>query len=110
MMKPGVSFVAFLATFYAFNSIVVTNGKSAATFYNGKGIIVEGNKNTFNLGHDAEIKTALSQIQKRSASLEEKISAVHPLQQDSVFTFLLMIAETKFQRFPFKIRFSTHGS
>ena len=81
MMKPGVSFVAFLATFYAFNSIVVTNGKSAATFYNGKGIIVEGNKNTFNFGHDAEIKTALSQIQKRLASLEEKISAVHPLQR-----------------------------
>lgn len=33
------------------------------------------------LGHDAEIKTALSQIQKRLASLEEKISAVHPLQR-----------------------------
>ncbi|CAH3142269.1 unnamed protein product [Porites lobata] len=87
MMKPGVSFVAFLATFYAFNSIVVTNGKSAATFYNGKGIIVEGNKNTFNLGHDAEIKTALSQIQKRLASLEEKISAVHPLQRACNFDF-----------------------
>ena len=80
MMKPGISFVAFLAVFYAFNGIDVTNGKSTATIYNGGGIVVEGNENTVNLGHDAEIKTALRQIQKSLASLEEKISAMHPLQ------------------------------
>ena len=80
MMEPGISFVAFLASFYALNSMVVTNGKSTGTIYNGKGIIFKGNKNTVNLGHDAEIKTALSQIQKSLASLEEKISAMHPLQ------------------------------
>ena len=90
MMKPGISFVAFLAIFYAFNGIDVTKGKSTATIYNGKGIVVEGNKNTVNLGHDAEIKTALRQIQKSLASLEEKISAMHPLQRGKLQLLALL--------------------
>ena len=59
MINTGISFIAFLAIFFAFNCI-------------------EGNKNTVNLCHDKEIKTALSQIQKSLASLEEKISAIQP--------------------------------
>ena len=59
MINSGISFIAFLAIFF-------------------KGIAVEGNKNTVNLRHDKESKTALSQIQKSLASLEEKISAMHP--------------------------------
>ena len=68
MMKHGISFVAFFAVFYAFNGIDVTNGKSIATIYNGRGIIVEGNKNTVNLGHDAEIKTAQTDTKEFSFS------------------------------------------
>ena len=80
MMNTGFSFTAFLAIIFAYQSIVdPINGKNLSSQnYTGKGIVVEGNKNIVNLGHDKEIKTALSQIQKSLASLEEKISAMHP--------------------------------
>ena len=42
--------------------------------FEGKGVVVEGNNNVLNLCHDQEIKTALTQIQKALASLEERIS------------------------------------
>ena len=80
MMNTGFSFTAFLAIIFAYQSIVgPINGKNLSSQnYTGKGIVVEGNKNIVNLGHDNEIKTALSQIQKSLASLEEKISAMQP--------------------------------
>ena len=40
----------------------------------GKTVIVEGNNNAVNLGNDKEIKTALTRIQERLKSLEEKVS------------------------------------
>ena len=80
MMNIGFSFTAFLVIIFAYQSIVgPINGKNLSSQnYTGKGIVVEGNKNIVNLGHDKEIKTALSQIQKSLASLEEKISEIHP--------------------------------
>ena len=79
-MNTGFSFTAFLAIIFAYQGIVdPINGKNLSSQnYTGKGIVVEGNKNIVNLGHDKEIKTALSQIQKSLASLEEKISAMQP--------------------------------
>ena len=83
MINTGISFIAFLAIFFAFKCVVGANKTKAGTNltnqnYKGKGIVVEGNKNTVNLCHDKEIKTALSEIQKSLASLEEKISAMQP--------------------------------
>ena len=84
MINTGISLIAFLAIFFAFKCVVGANKTNAGTnltnqSYKGKGIVVEGNRNTVNLQyHDTEIKTALSQIQKSLASLEEKISEVHP--------------------------------
>ena len=40
----------------------------------GKTVIVEGNNNAVSLGNDKEIKTALTRIQERLKSLEEKVS------------------------------------
>ena len=79
-MNTGFSFTAFLAIIFAYQSIVgPINGENLSSpNYTGKGIVVEGNKNIVNMGHDKEIKTALSQIQKSLASLEEKISAMQP--------------------------------
>ena len=79
-MNTGFSFTAFLAIIFAYQSIVGTiNGKNLSSQnYKGEGIVVEGNKNIVNLGYGKEIKTALSQIQKSLASLEEKIFAMHP--------------------------------
>ena len=82
MINSGISFIAFLAIFFAFKCVVGVNNTNAGTnqssqSYKGKGIVVEGNKNTVNLCHDKEIKTALSQIQKSLAFLEEKISAIN---------------------------------
>ena len=84
MINTGISLIAFLAIFFAFKCVVGSNKTNAGTnltnqSYKDKGIVVEGNRNTVNLQyHDKEIKTALSQIQKSLASLEEKISAIHP--------------------------------
>ena len=81
MINTGISFIAFLAIFFTFKCDVgATNVRANLTSqsYKGKGIVVEGNRNTVNLCHDKEIKTALSEIQKNLASLEEKISAMHP--------------------------------
>ena len=80
MMNTGFSFTAFLAIIFASQRIVgPINGENLSSQnYTGKGIVVEGNKNIVNLCHDKEIKTALSQIQKSLASLEEKISAMQP--------------------------------
>ena len=81
MINTGISLIAFLAIFLAFKcDFGATNVRANLTSqsYKGKGIVVEGNRNTVNLYHDKEIKTALSQIQKSLASLEEKISAMHP--------------------------------
>ena len=80
MINTGISFIAFVAIFFAFKCANKTKAGTNLTnqSYKGKGIVVEGNKNTVNLCHDKEIKTALSQIQKSLASLEEKISAMHP--------------------------------
>ena len=83
MINTGISVITFLAIFFAFKCVVGANKTNAGTnltnqSYKGKGIVVEGNRNTVNLYHDKEIKTALSQIQKSLASLEEKISAMHP--------------------------------
>ena len=83
MINTGISFIAFLAIFLAFKCDVgATNVRANLTSqsYKGKEIVVEGNncKKTVCLCHDKEIKTALSQIQKNLASLEEKISAMHP--------------------------------
>ena len=79
-MNTGFSFTAFLAIMFAYQSIVgpINGKKLSSQNYTGKGIVVEGNKNIVNLGHGKEIKTALSQIQKSLASLEEKISEMHP--------------------------------
>ena len=80
MINPGISFIAFLAILFAFKPCVVgVNKTNAGTnlssqSFKDKGIVVEGNKNTVNLCHDKEINTALRQIQKSLASLEEKIS------------------------------------
>ncbi|KAM7452306.1 hypothetical protein ABFA07_000002 [Porites harrisoni] len=89
MMNTGFSFTAFLAIIFAYQSIVdPINGKNLSSQdYTGKGIVVEGNKNIVNLGHDKEIKTALSQIQKSLASLEEKISAMQPNRRACKFDF-----------------------
>ena len=82
MINSGISFIAFLAIFFAFKCVVGVNNTNAGTNlisqnYTGKGIVVEGNEIIVNLCHDKEIKTALSQIQKSLAVLEEKISAIN---------------------------------
>ena len=78
MINSGISFIAFLAIFFAFKCVVSVNNTNAGTnlssqSYKDKGIVVEGNKNTVNLCHDKEIKTALSQIQKSLASFPQCI-------------------------------------
>jgi len=82
MINTGISFITFLAIFFAFKCVNGANTNTGTNLisqnYTGKGIVVEGNQNIVNLCHDKEIKTALSQIQKSLAFLEEKISAVYP--------------------------------
>ena len=85
MINTGISFVAFLAIFFAFKCADGANTNAGTNLisqnYTCKGIVVEGNENIVNLCHDKEIKTALSQIQESLAFLEEKISAMYPDQR-----------------------------
>ena len=85
MINTRISFISFLAIFFAFKSVnnANTNGGTnlVSQNYTGKGIVVEANENIVNLCHDKEIKTALSQIQESLAFLEEKIPAMYPDQR-----------------------------
>ena len=70
-MYSVVFFVIFLLGVNANKPKIKSGIKSTK---DGKTVIVEGNNNAVSLGNEKEIKTALTRIQERLKSLEEKVS------------------------------------
>ena len=70
-------FTAFLVTFVSLESAYArpSNVKNVTDFDSGK-VIVKGNYNAVNLYPDKDVRTVLSQLQKKIESLEGRMDAL----------------------------------